>query len=270
MRGRHDDPAILQMRRHQRGELPLRGGVQPRRRLVEQPDRAVADQHPGDRRAPPLSGREVAERQVADVAQPHHLQRLGDLEVRLAEEVAPEGEVLRDAQRRLHRVLVTEVMRRAAGRRPFLPTPFQPHAPGGRRQQPGDDSQERRLARTVGPGDRQRLALSQREGDALEDRLAAALPRQVLGDQPHCVSHQSRPPRRRTFALAALEVSYEIRYGTGNRASGRHVSTHCAEPSAPAAFTGGTRGTDSGNDRTRTFARVSMPTGVPFLLGTER
>ena len=61
--------------------------------------------------------------------------------------------------------------------------------PGRRRQQAGDDAQQGRLARSVRPGDDQRVALAERKVDAGKDRLAAALAAQIIGDQPH------RPPR---------------------------------------------------------------------------
>ena len=75
---RRSIPPSAQMLRHQPGELRLRSLVQPRRRLIEQPDRPMADQQLRDRRAPALPGREIAERQMADAAEPDRLQRLVD------------------------------------------------------------------------------------------------------------------------------------------------------------------------------------------------
>src|SRR5207248_3187363 len=50
--------------------------------------------------------------------------------------------------------------------------PFEP--PGDRRQQPGHDAQEARLAAAVGTGEDERIARRQREGEAGENGAVAA------------------------------------------------------------------------------------------------
>jgi hypothetical protein len=60
------------------------------------------------------------------------------------------------------------------------------------------------------------------------------------------------------FAFIGLELFYEILYMPDNHASGRRGNRICAEP-VRAALNVATQGADSGNDRTRTFARASMP-----------
>ena len=58
-------------------------------------------------------------------------------------------------------------------------------SPAGEPHQPGDDSQQGRLAGPVPPGDEQGLALSDRETQTRENLAAAALAGDVFGDQPH-------------------------------------------------------------------------------------
>jgi hypothetical protein len=54
-----------------------------------------------------------------------------------------------------------------------------------------------------------------------------------------------------------LELFYEILYDRNNHASGRRGNRICAETNAP-RHRRDTQGTDSGNDRTRTFALMRL------------
>ena len=72
----HHDPATGEMLVRQPRELPLGARVESGGRLVEQPDRAMADQQSGDRGAALLAGGEIAERQMADAGEPDLFERL--------------------------------------------------------------------------------------------------------------------------------------------------------------------------------------------------
>ena len=81
-------------------------------------------------------------------------------------------------------------------------------------------------------------------------------------------------PRRSPYRVACcnaanlpfggLELFYEILYNRDNHASGRRGNRICAETNAPSARGRATQGTDSGNDRTRTFARDAHWRSFPF------
>ncbi|MNI52957.1 hypothetical protein D3C73_1077700 [compost metagenome] len=61
-----------------------------------------------------LAGGEITERQVCDAAEADRFGCLADadagLPMKIAEEIAPEGEVLRDGQFGLHRITMAEIM----------------------------------------------------------------------------------------------------------------------------------------------------------------
>ena len=60
---------------HQLGEARLRGRVERRGRLVEQPDRPLDRDQPRDRQPPPLPGRQIGRRQVGQRREIDRLQR---------------------------------------------------------------------------------------------------------------------------------------------------------------------------------------------------
>ena len=51
---------------------------------------------------------------------------------------------------------------------------LQPHGPGGRTQEAGDQPEQGRLAGAVGTGDGQQLASAKREGEVGENQASAA------------------------------------------------------------------------------------------------
>ena len=113
MGGGHDDSAALtRCCAHQYGESSLGRRIQCRGRLVEQPERARGGHQARQRQAPPLPGREVRRRQVAQ-----RLQADGREAPVLRGGIGmppkipgPEGEVLGDRQGRLERVEMAEIV----------------------------------------------------------------------------------------------------------------------------------------------------------------
>jgi hypothetical protein len=113
------------------------------------------------------------------------------------------------------------------------------------------------LPEPFGPGDHQCLACFEREGYVGKDDFAAPFARQIFGNKPHDVLaiglarhvRQIRLPSG-FYPLTKFTIEPATTPAVG-------VSAFCAELALPNAA----RGTDSGNDRTRTFA-LMMHTGV--------
>ena len=68
MSGGDEDPAVLEVRPHDRRQRGLSGNVERGRRLVEQPERALGDKQASERHAPPLSGREQSRGEIDHMA----------------------------------------------------------------------------------------------------------------------------------------------------------------------------------------------------------
>ena len=168
------------MRLHQRGELPFGNLVETGRRFVEQPDRPVAHEKPGNGRAAALAGGKIAEGQMTDIEEADHFQRLADRQVIFAEKILPEGKILLHRQRWLHGVAVAEIMARARGVLPFLAT-LEGNLPFRHGKQAGNHSEQRRLANSVRTRNDQTFAGGKGEIHAREDQLAAAFPAQIFG-----------------------------------------------------------------------------------------
>jgi hypothetical protein len=113
-----------------------------------------------DRRALALAGREIAHRHVEQHAEPGAFSRV----VRLPVDPPPELEGLVQRQVFVERQAVVEQRHCAL----VLDRPLE------RPQQPGDDPEQARLARPVGPDHLQRLARRQRERQPAEQHPVAA------------------------------------------------------------------------------------------------
>ncbi|MBN9047774.1 MAG: hypothetical protein J0H18_19235, partial [Rhizobiales bacterium] len=71
--------------------------------------------------------------------------------------------------------------------------------------------------------------------------------------------------------FVALELLYEILYMRGNHASGRRETQFAPNQRTSRLERPGSLGADSGNDRTRTFARDTMRlASVPYRQPTVR
>ena len=113
-RGDHQT-AVRQVSVHDAAQPLLRGRVECRRRLVEEPDRPGNRQQPGERETPPLSGRQITGRKIGKLRQAGRLQAAIDsrgVEHRASvEESRPKRQIFHHGQRRLMRIEVTEVVR---------------------------------------------------------------------------------------------------------------------------------------------------------------
>jgi hypothetical protein len=142
MRRRHDHAAGGAVLGHDFGQPRLRGPVERRRRLVEQPQRPARREQPAQADAAALSCRQVSGRQIGDMREAETRQRrvgADSLGVR-AEHRAPEIDVLGRRQGILQRLGVTDVMRHF-GQRHLARLAFERAA--GDRQQSRQSPQQR-------------------------------------------------------------------------------------------------------------------------------
>ena len=188
------------------GEARLRGAVQRRCRLVEDPDRACRDEETGKARPPLLAGREIGKGQMRDARQADGLQRRRDARPAAAEKAGPEGEVVADSDGRLHRVPVADIVagfgempRRLAVRGE---RPLEGHRPADRTQQPRERAQQRRLAGAVRAGDEKRRAAANHDIEGTGDGGAAAPDAQAgRGDEePAHAAGTAKRLRRQSLA----------------------------------------------------------------------
>ena len=142
--------------------------VERAERLVHEDDRRPVDQAARERDALLLAARELLRKPARDVRQLHDVEDaahlLGRLRCRHAAHVQREGDVLLDRQVREQRVVLEHhadvaLVRRLVGRQ----LAADPDLACRRLDQPGDDHQQRGLARARGPEQRQELALGKVE-----------------------------------------------------------------------------------------------------------
>ena len=172
----------------------------------------------------------------------------------------PEAEVLGEGQRRLQRVEMAEIVAYAADRR-ASGAGSSTHRAGGGREQPGEDAQQRRLAGTVRPGDRQQLAGRECEVEVREHRRGRRAGRKAV----------AAGACRGDLAACRARLSSSLRGMPGERcksASARPLHRLCLEPvheihykacqPAPSASRIPSGGPHSCRPRGRISARSSM------------
>ena len=166
-------------------ELVAAGCVEAGMGLVEQPQLGAAGDQAGQRRAPPLTGRQLANRHVAAAgpARPMRSSAAADLVRRRADRRAPELDVLGDGEIGVEAVGVAEQADARPHSLTLLGEVETQHHRGatGQRQQPGAQSQQGGLAGAVGA------------------RAAARSPRAARSawHRPAPGSGRGRPRRRR-------------------------------------------------------------------------
>ena len=101
MRCRDHHAAAGQMAAHQIEQHRLRGGIERRGRLVEQPERPLHGDEPRDREPALLPGREIGRRQAGQRVESDRAQRLERRLSAAAEPRGPEGEIFLDRERRV-------------------------------------------------------------------------------------------------------------------------------------------------------------------------
>ena len=92
MRGRDNQTALCAMGLHHAGDFLPRSPVERRQRLVQQPERTVSHEQPGQRRAPFLAGGEGAKGRMERVGKTDGRQRLS---CRQTARVLPAAEIRR-------------------------------------------------------------------------------------------------------------------------------------------------------------------------------
>src|SRR3569623_89640 len=121
---------------------------------------------------------------MADGAKACQIKRAFDIAGWASKVPLPEAEIFTHAQRRLKRVAVAEIMR-LFGERQFGRALVIMKATLGQWQQAREDTQQRRFARAVRAGNRERFAGFDVETDAGKNRAAASGTRYVLAGKPH-------------------------------------------------------------------------------------
>ena len=91
-----DDAASGEMRLHDLGKADLRGGIEGRGWLVQEPERTFDGEQPGDRKAPPLTGGQVGRGQIGQRVEADGPQRLNQANVIRTKKRGPELQILRD------------------------------------------------------------------------------------------------------------------------------------------------------------------------------
>ena len=133
-------------------ELDPEQRVHAHRRLVEEQHRRPMDQRAGERQAPPLAARQRPRDRVAAVGKVHQRQRVVDGRPRPgAVDLGEEAHVLEDRERRVDAVALGHVAD-PLERRPRRHRRAQDLGPAaGRAGHAGEQADQRRLARPVGP-----------------------------------------------------------------------------------------------------------------------
>ena len=135
-------------------------------RLVQQPERGGRREEARKAEPPALPGREQPRRQVGKRGEADRLQAPCNRSP--VREPHPEGEVLRDGERRLHGIAMADIVE--VGLSPAGPG----HGAARGRQQPRQNTQQARLAGAVRPRDERRLAGRERKVEVPEQLAPAA------------------------------------------------------------------------------------------------
>ena len=179
-------------RRQQLGERLLRLGVDARRRLVEHEQRRLAGQRLRDERALLHSAGERAQRRVGDSREADSVDRLGDAHPILALETAEQatgsqptrGDDLSHGRRRIASDVrsLREVPERASSREAMRGLAVEQRGARTWPLQPEDDAHERGLPASVRAGDRDELALAERQAHVLEHALSRPIAERHAGE----------------------------------------------------------------------------------------
>ena len=102
------------------------------------------------------------------------------------EKIPPEGEVFLNAQGRLQRVAMAEIMR-LFGQGQLTLAAFQGDRSAGRREQARDQAKQRSLARSVRAGDGQNFAGGSLKIEVEKHLAAAAHTSEIASREPHFV-----------------------------------------------------------------------------------
>ena len=187
----------------------------------------------------------------------------------VAEKSPPEAEVLRHRQRRLHGVLVAEIMAGRRDRRPCLAAAFQPRPRRAAGSSPATMRSSVDLPDPFGPVTTSASPVPRAKATPEKTVSPPRSPLRLFGDQPHRAPRPaSQPPRLRSAAKMAIRRVWN--YSRNSLYPEQPPQRSARQPfwprpaSAPASRRGRS-GADSGNGRTRTFARDRMPSAfVPF------
>src|SRR5437762_11526010 len=165
-------PAARQMATQKLHEPVERGGIEAKRRFIQQPQKAWHQSEPRQRKAAFLAGGEKGRGIVGKAIEIEGSDGCSDIAA--PQEIAPEFEILDDRQGRLDGFLMRGIMRLLADRELGVAAGEAKNA-GGRVAKSGDEAQKRRFARAIGTAQLQELAGSKSEIHIRENHPPAAL-----------------------------------------------------------------------------------------------
>jgi hypothetical protein len=190
--GRGDDEAAgLARCLHEAVQDRLGGIVQRGVRLVEEPDRAVGHEKPRERHPPPLSGREVPDRQAGRVGEPQGREGVAGRQAVVSVEALRKDEVLLGRKSALQGVAMADGVQ-AFRERPVVYLPLVPpmlDGSRGRADLPRQDAQKGGFAGSVAAGHDQGAARLDGERHPFEHPTPAPLAGEISHDET-----QSKPP----------------------------------------------------------------------------
>ena len=149
-------PPVARWRLEDLAQGLLGGGVEGGGRFVEEPERPVGDEQPGERHPAALPGREIGHGQARGMGEAHRVERLARGERRVSEEVAGEGEVFFRRERRFEGIPVPDIVQ-AFGQGPLAGI-LEADRPRFRVQAARQDVEQGGFAGAVAAGDHQGLA----------------------------------------------------------------------------------------------------------------
>ena len=182
MRGGDNNSATCEMVAHDFREAGLRWRIERGRRLVEQPDRARHRDNAGDGQSAALPRGKKSRRQIRELREIQKLKCLTAVAAR-PKKPRPELEVLSHGKRRLHCILVTEIVGLLTDRCVGRSTKRQPS--GGNVHEPGYHAEQGRFTGAIAPGNDQRFTRRHLETDVPENLAAASAAGEPLGLKFH-------------------------------------------------------------------------------------
>lgn len=190
MRGDEHDPTLLAVLRYDVLQQLDTLGIQRDGRLVQEPDRAIDGEQPGELEPFPLAHGEHPRLLVHEPAEPHELDGRGRLAVLPLEELEPlhvleHGELLLDGVLERHPVELKLILLEHARGGDVVAVPEDLPRRGAR--EAGEHPQEGALAGAVGAGEHQRRPVVDADVDVAEHRLRV----------PHAGDAVEEEPRRR-------------------------------------------------------------------------
>ena len=193
MRRGDDHSATGQVIAHQVGQPFLRRRIERRGGLVEQPDRPWHGDKAGNRQPPALTGRQIGGGQDRRAGARSTASSAGSMARSGTQKFGPESQVFADRKRRLHRVLMAEIVRLFGNRACRAPLRRASSRPAAIRTRPAIIRSREDLPAPLRPVTTMASPGGQAEAHAAENLAPATVAGQFIGFELH---HGCRGPLR--------------------------------------------------------------------------